>query len=198
MPCSHPLHSRNLSLSSFFSSDRLQTPPHTTPHFLHLPPHCIPSIMSREMNAADSAATDASVRRPTDRKLPGGWQCHISTSKGLPYYYNAALRYSMWEFPPEVMRARHLLVKHNRSRNPVNHRGEQITRSKEQAVDILSQYQEIINSQTTPQDKEKSMIELSKNHSDCRSAERGGDLCVCSPCLCCLSVCVAIGKGEGR
>ncbi|KAF9004922.1 rotamase-domain-containing protein [Hymenopellis radicata] len=85
------------------------------------------------------------------------------------------------------VRASHLLVKHSGSRRPASwkdvrlptirictelhlHHQAQITRSKEEAIDILKGYQAEIGGS-----KEK-FAELAQLHSDCSSHEKGGDL----------------------
>ena len=68
------------------------------------------------------------------------------------------------------MRASHLLVKHRDSRRPSSWREENITRSKEEALDILAGYRRQIVS------KEATFEELAGKYSDCSSAKKGGDL----------------------
>ena len=68
------------------------------------------------------------------------------------------------------MRASHLLVKHRDSRRPSSWREENITRSKEEALDILAGYRsQIVNNENTFED-------LASKFSDCSSAKKGGDL----------------------
>ena len=68
------------------------------------------------------------------------------------------------------VRASHLLVKHRDSRRPSSWREENITRSKEEALDILAGYRRQIVS------KEATFEELAGKYSDCSSAKKGGDL----------------------
>ena len=71
---------------------------------------------------------------------------------------------------PSQVQASHLLVKHRDSRRPSSWREENITRSKEEALDILAGYRrQIVN-------KEASFEELAGKFSDCSSAKKGGDL----------------------
>lgn len=68
------------------------------------------------------------------------------------------------------MKASHLLVKHKHSRNPSSWRQDEITRTKEEAIEELKKYIDIINS------GEETFEELASKYSDCSSAKRGGDL----------------------
>jgi parvulin-like peptidyl-prolyl isomerase len=71
--------------------------------------------------------------------------------------------------PPMSVRASHLLIKHNESRNPVSRRtGQQVIISKEEARKELQQYQVKINV--------KNFATLAKERSDCGSFVKGGDL----------------------
>merc|ERR1712077_91128 len=73
-----------------------------------------------------------------------------------------------WE--DEKVQASHLLVKHRDSRRPSSWREENITRSKEEALEILKGYREqIVSGQASFED-------LASKYSDCSSAKRGGDL----------------------
>ena len=77
--------------------------------------------------------------------LPSGWVMKTSKSTGKAYYYNPQTNESQWEKPGGSsdgggggkVRASHLLVKHNESRRPSSWRQEEITRSKEDALEIL-------------------------------------------------------------
>jgi len=119
------------------------------------------------------------------------WEVRMSNSKGLPYFYNTNTHQSMWEQPKEMtleevsklpgaehlnqgrsgeVRASHLLVKHRDSRRPSSWKEVNITRTKEEAVDILKEYQAEIG---TSADK---FAELARQHSDCSSYSKSGDL----------------------
>lgn len=68
------------------------------------------------------------------------------------------------------IRAAHLLVKHRDSRRPASWKDPNITRSKEEAIEILKGYEEQIKSgQTT-------LGDLATSESDCSSARKRGDL----------------------
>lgn len=83
----------------------------------------------------------------TAHRLQTNWEVRLSSSRGVPYFYNTDTRESMWEAPPDLtqeqiaalpgskeylpgahgdaggvrpaqVRASHLLVKHNGSRRP--------------------------------------------------------------------------------
>jgi len=90
---------------------------------------------------------------------------------------NIYTKESQWEIPtepaterPGKVTASHLLVKHRGSRRPQNWRGETITRSKEEALELLAGYRQMILS------KQATFAELAEQHSDCSSARKGGDL----------------------
>ncbi|KAH9884624.1 rotamase-domain-containing protein [Cubamyces lactineus] len=127
------------------------------------------------------------------------WEVRLSTSRGVPYFYNTETRESMWEAPPDLtqeqiaalpgarhylpgahgsangerpaqVRASHLLVKHRGSRRPSSWKEQNITRSKEEAIAMLREYAAQING-----DPEK-FAELASKYSDCSSHSHGGDL----------------------
>ncbi|KAI0014989.1 hypothetical protein F4780DRAFT_773833 [Xylariomycetidae sp. FL0641] len=130
--------------------------------------------------------------------LPHGWEVRHSNSKNLPYYFNAVEKISRWEPPagtdteklkkymavhhsatgqgapvsrPEgKIRAAHLLVKHRESRRPASWREAEITRSKEEAMEIIQKYEQRIKS------GEISLGDLATTESDDSSARRRGDL----------------------
>eukprot|EP00088_Acartia_fossae_P043735 TRINITY_DN4619_c0_g1_i10.p1 TRINITY_DN4619_c0_g1~~TRINITY_DN4619_c0_g1_i10.p1 ORF type:complete len:151 (-),score=37.04 TRINITY_DN4619_c0_g1_i10:454-906(-) len=111
--------------------------------------------------------------------LPEGWEERTSRSTGQVYYLNKHTKQSQWDKPtsPAVaqVRASHLLVKHRDSRRPSSWREENITRSKDEALDILKGYLDRINN------KEASFEELASQFSDCSSAKKGGDLGMFGP-----------------
>ncbi|KAI0785325.1 rotamase-domain-containing protein [Irpex lacteus] len=120
------------------------------------------------------------------------YEIRLSNSRGVPYYFNTETNESSWEPPAGLtedqikslpgahilsrgpgegkVRASHLLVKHRDSRRPSSWREENITRSKEEAIDILKGYQAQIGGSP---DK---FAELASKYSDCSSARNGGDL----------------------
>lgn len=106
--------------------------------------------------------------------LPNGWQQKMSRSSNRMYYYNSQTGASQWDKPTSEssaqMRARHLLVKHKNSRRPSSWRCENITISKEEAIEKLNGFREQIQSGAA------TFEELASVHSDCSSAKRGGDL----------------------
>lgn len=110
-------------------------------------------------------------------ELPRGWEKRVSRSSGRPYYYNQATGQSLWEPPTsthsrreDTVRASHLLVKHRDSRRPSSWREENITRTKEEAIEILKTYIERIEA------GDDTFEDLAKQYSDCSSAKNGGDL----------------------
>ena len=74
--------------------------------------------------------------------LPPGWIEKVSNSTGKKYYYNTQTQQSQWEKPTDddvkSVRASHLLVKHNQSRRPASWRQDKITRSKDEAYEIIA------------------------------------------------------------
>ena len=145
--------------------------------------------------------------------LQANWEVRLSTSRGVPYFYNTDTHESIWEAPPGLtqeqiaalpgarqhlleggrpaqVRASHLLVKHRGSRRPSSWKEvsgplppyvlthstscvlakANITRSKEEAIEILNGYAAEINGSP---DK---FAELASKHSDCSSHSNGGDL----------------------
>jgi NIMA-interacting peptidyl-prolyl cis-trans isomerase 1 len=70
----------------------------------------------------------------------------------------------------QTVQASHLLVKHNKSRNPSSWRSTKITRTKEEAREILEGYRKQIVA------GEVKFADLASQFSDCSSAKRGGDL----------------------
>lgn len=68
------------------------------------------------------------------------------------------------------IRCAHLLVKHRDSRRPSSWRESTITRSKEEAIEILRGYEQRIKS------GEIRLADLAVSESDCSSARKKGDL----------------------
>ncbi|PVF91886.1 rotamase-domain-containing protein [Serendipita vermifera] len=127
-----------------------------------------------------------------------GWEVRMSNSRGKPYFYNKETNQSSWDPPSELtpeeikklqgahllergtssaglrsVRASHLLVKHRDSRRPSSWREANITRTKEEAIDILNGYKDQIDSSADPF---ATFSALAKQNSDCSSASRNGDL----------------------
>lgn len=120
--------------------------------------------------------------------LPAGWEQKVSSSRGIPYYYNKQTGESRWEPPTSTkgedntedtsntnkkVHAYHLLVKHFKSRRPSSWREAAITRTADEALEILKTYKDQINSSAEPFEKFK---ELASEYSDCSSAKSNGDL----------------------
>ncbi|XP_042200590.1 peptidyl-prolyl cis-trans isomerase NIMA-interacting 1 [Callorhinchus milii] len=114
-----------------------------------------------------------------DEPLPSGWEKRMSRNTGQIYYFNHMSNQSQWERPTgsdsgggehDKVRCSHLLVKHNQSRRPSSWRQERITRTKEEALEILNDYIRMIKS------GEATFQSLASKNSDCSSAREGGDL----------------------
>ena len=120
-----------------------------------------------------------------------------SNTKNLPYYFHPVTKDSRWEppagtdpdklkdfmaknhsskgisaanfSPPGKIRCAHLLVKHRDSRRPASWRESKITRSVDEARELIKGYQErIMRGDLLP--------DLATTESDCSSARKGGDL----------------------
>ncbi|GMM37598.1 peptidylprolyl isomerase [Saccharomycopsis crataegensis] len=120
--------------------------------------------------------------------LPEGWEIRKSKTHNRHYYFNPSTKQSVWDPPegtntdqlkeyfsalkeePTQVRAAHLLVKHNQSRNPSSWKNDNITISKQEAIDILKGYEQRIKS------GEVTLTDLAQTESDCSSHKRGGDL----------------------
>ncbi|XP_063687654.1 uncharacterized protein LOC134820923 [Bolinopsis microptera] len=106
--------------------------------------------------------------------LPEGWVKKMSKTHGKEYYYNMETQESTWEHPEpapraDKVRASHLLVKHKDSRRPSSWKEDNITRTKEEALEILDGFIKEIEDGA-------SFADLAKVNSDCSSARNGGDL----------------------
>ena len=114
------------------------------------------------------------------RKLPIGWEEKVSKSQKKKYYFNTHTRESQWDFPKDAVgescRCNHILVKHDKSRNPSSWKEPKITRSKQEAVKILNDFIEELRSIKSSEERLKRFSDIAKVHSDCSSAKSGGDL----------------------
>ncbi|KAG1683198.1 putative peptidyl-prolyl cis-trans isomerase dodo [Nymphon striatum] len=96
------------------------------------------------------------------------------------YYLNIYTKESQWDKPTkpaeppsgndDKVKCSHLLVKHKESRRPSSWREETITRTKDEALEIIKEYRKQIESD------EKTFEELAAKFSDCSSARKNGDL----------------------
>jgi NIMA-interacting peptidyl-prolyl cis-trans isomerase 1 len=95
----------------------------------------------------------------------------------------------------DKIRVAHLLVKHCDSRRPASWREPKITRSKEEARELIKKYQAQINAfergQSDPDPK--SLSELATTESDDSSARKGGDLQVSTVYRCTKSRLTYVG-----
>ncbi|KAJ1912371.1 Peptidyl-prolyl cis-trans isomerase NIMA-interacting protein 1 [Mycoemilia scoparia] len=131
--------------------------------------------------------------------LPPNWIVRMSKSRKLPYYYNTQTGKSQWT-PPDPsetpaaptttqdhqqqqqttsnnatsgggkIRVSHLLVKHAESRRPSSWKQAHITRTKQEALELIEGYQEDI------ENGDATLEKLARTQSDCSSARNGGDL----------------------
>lgn len=107
--------------------------------------------------------------------LPEGWEMRTSRSTGMTYFLNTYTKKSQWERPEAPadqgeIRCSHILVKHADSRRPSSWREDKVTRSKEDALDLIKSYRkQIVANDTT-------FVSIASKFSDCSSAKRGGDL----------------------
>ena len=74
--------------------------------------------------------------------LPDGWIKKVSNSTGKDYYYNVNTNESQWEIPTDSsnesqVKASHLLVKHTGSRRPSSWKQPVITRTEEEALQMI-------------------------------------------------------------
>ncbi|MFH4979805.1 hypothetical protein AB6A40_006514 [Gnathostoma spinigerum] len=118
-----------------------------------------------------------------EKELPKGWEKRMSRSNGQYYYFNIYTARSQWERPTrpadpseadlKEVHCAHILVKHAGSRRPSSWRSDVITRTKEEARKILTEYKKQLSKATDMKAKFK---EIAMEYSDCSSAKRGGDL----------------------
>lgn len=73
----------------------------------------------------------------------------------------------------EKVSCRHILVKHKDSRRPHSWKSENITRTKEEALEIITKFRSDL---LAAENLEEAFIALAKKESDCNSNKRGGDL----------------------
>ncbi|KAK4050524.1 peptidyl-prolyl cis-trans isomerase Pin1 [Microbotryomycetes sp. JL221] len=130
-------------------------------------------------------------------------EVRFSNTRQRPYFYNDSTRESRWVAPegyddqtvlqlpgahllsqgggnassgaaePSRVRAMHLLVKHNQSRRPASWKSPNITRTKDEAIEILKGYEQTLRQ---ADDLQTEFARLAKTESDCSSARQGGDL----------------------
>jgi len=113
-----------------------------------------------------------------EETLPKGWEKRYSRSTSQAYYLNIYTKESQWDRPStdaqakddQRIRCSHLLVKHSESRRPSSWREEKITRSKDEAVELVKGYRSQIEAD------EATFEDLASQYSDCSSAKKCGDL----------------------
>lgn len=124
-----------------------------------------------------------------DESLPEGWETRVSKSRGATYYFAKATKKTQWDRPTEPapqaeakrkrddddapdgeVQALHILAKHKDSRRPASWRMDPITRTKDEAIEIIKAHRADIVA------GKKDFRAVAKTESDCSSAKRGGDL----------------------
>ncbi|KAI3384696.1 hypothetical protein SNEBB_000662 [Seison nebaliae] len=101
------------------------------------------------------------------------WQTAISRSTGKRYFFNKETHVSQWEKPEGVeitIKCSHILLKHKESRRPSSWRQQEITRTKEEAIEKLKELRYLITT------KNVDFGHLAKAVSDCRSHDQSGSL----------------------
>ncbi|KAG1663101.1 putative peptidyl-prolyl cis-trans isomerase dodo [Nymphon striatum] len=137
-----------------------------------------------------------------DDQLPKGWEERISRSTDQSYYLNIYTKESQWDKPTkpaeppsgndDKVKCSHLLVKHKESRRPSSWREETITRTKDEALEIIKgdilymlllsinqvliEYGHLDKYRKQIESDEKTFEELAAKFSDCSSARKNGDL----------------------
>jgi NIMA-interacting peptidyl-prolyl cis-trans isomerase 1 len=121
--------------------------------------------------------------------LPEGWD-EAQTADGKMYYKNHLTRTTQWNHPSsnvkraraeestELVRARHVLIKHNLSRNPKSWRSDKvISLSKAEAIEELDVLRRNLDAKTGDT-LEAHFSKVAEARSDCSSGKpgRGGDL----------------------
>lgn len=106
--------------------------------------------------------------------LPSGWVKKESRTSKKAYYFNIHTNASQWErpepLPSGMVQASHILVKHRESRRPSSWKQSTITRSKDEALEIIKRYREQLVS------GEQKFADIASTESDCNSSKKGGDL----------------------
>ncbi|KAG1871667.1 hypothetical protein F4604DRAFT_1769173 [Suillus subluteus] len=128
-----------------------------------------------------------------------GWEIHMSNSKGIPYYFNAVSKQSSWDAPSELSKdqiksppgskyliasssrsartitANNLLMKCKDSWQPLSWKETNITCTKEEAINILQEYQaqvgNFIHSNCSLHSQKGNLRPFSKEFSDIISTE---------------------------
>lgn len=104
--------------------------------------------------------------------LEGADLAQLQGAEHLSYSSNAAATEAETATNNKI-RASHLLIKHNGSRRPSSWREKDITRSKEDAIEILKGHEKALKD--SPNLRE-AFAKLASTESDCSSARDGGDL----------------------
>ena len=110
------------------------------------------------------------------------WEERWSNTNNRIYFLNTVNSTSQWDrpasnnivpLPVKPVRASHLLVKHVGSRRPSSWKQEVITRSLQEAIDIINSYREKL---LASENLTIAFKDLATTESDCSSAKNGGDL----------------------
>ncbi|KAK6463250.1 peptidyl-prolyl cis-trans isomerase 1 [Scheffersomyces coipomensis] len=132
----------------------------------------------------------------TNTGLPPGWTIRVSRTHNKEYFLNQSTKEASWEPPfgtdneklndylktyknngnkavvgeDSKIRASHILIKNETSRKPRSWKSDEITRSRDEAIQLAKKHQaRILNGEAT-------FTEIAETESDCSSHVRGGDL----------------------
>ncbi len=124
--------------------------------------------------------------------LPAGWvQKESKSHAGKIFYFNKATGETTWDKPDasndnefgggaeETVQVLHILKKHRGSRRPSSWRVQNITQTKDEAIEQIKHIRAMIDeeySKTGFNGAVNLFKSIARRESDCGSAERGGDL----------------------
>ncbi|SCV68175.1 BQ2448_296 [Microbotryum intermedium] len=164
-----------------------EAPPSLTPekistlpgahHLAYEPPHA--STASSSTNNANANANAGASASASASAAPTSATAAPAPAAAAPVAHQVAAAASKQQTPsdpnapPTKVRASHLLIKSEKSRRPSSWRQLHITRTVEQAREILQTHQQNLQA---AEDLPKQFARVAKAESDCSSAREGGDL----------------------
>ncbi|XP_041564395.1 peptidyl-prolyl cis-trans isomerase NIMA-interacting 1 [Drosophila elegans] len=144
---------------------------------------------------SDLSIGSGGLTKPTENnKLPVGWEERLAPRSKECYFYDTNTRKVYFTLPPKqyiggqddgwngvagneyecnyrcTLRCRHILVKHSKSDRRSSFRERIVKRTKEEALDLISQGRDLITAGKIE------FAELAREISDCCSARHGGDV----------------------